>query len=340
MPRVSVIIPTYNRAHIVGEAIESVLAQTYQDFEIIVVDDASTDNTREVLAGYAAHHPDKIRVIYRETNGGAGAARNDGIRASKGEYISFLDSDDLYLPHRLQVAVDALDANPSFGGAYADLRRVAPDGAVLSSWLGEAGHRASGWIFKQQLTRGGVATDTMTVRRQCFGEVGLFDESLRRCQDGHMALRLTHRYPFLCIPEVVAVWRFRQLTTEQALAADESLWMALMAVLRGIPDLTEGERRLVKLQVISAMAKQMARLRRLGLSWRARQTHRMAGGMIRTLPTGGRVWAHVVMAAHHPVVVPLANRVRRVRDLYLAARSARRASLVGVPRRGGVTHRE
>jgi cellulose synthase/poly-beta-1,6-N-acetylglucosamine synthase-like glycosyltransferase len=69
MPRVSVIIPTYNRAHVVGEAIDSVLAQTYQDFEIIVVDDASTDNTREVLDDYARRHADKIRVIYRETNG-------------------------------------------------------------------------------------------------------------------------------------------------------------------------------------------------------------------------------------------------------------------------------
>ena len=92
-PKVTVVIPTYNRAHLIKDAVESVLNQTYQDFELIVIDDGSTDNTREVLAVYK----DKLTYIYQE-NQGRSSARNHGIELAQGEYIAFLDSDDVWFP--------------------------------------------------------------------------------------------------------------------------------------------------------------------------------------------------------------------------------------------------
>ncbi len=104
-PTVSVIIPTYNRAHLLGRAIESVLDQTYQDFEIIVVDDASADETEEVVKSFG---DDRINHIRHQKNKGGSAARNTGIKAARGEFIAFLDSDDEWVPKKLEKEIDRL----------------------------------------------------------------------------------------------------------------------------------------------------------------------------------------------------------------------------------------
>ncbi|TLN28536.1 glycosyltransferase family 2 protein, partial [bacterium] len=111
MPRVSVIIPSYNRADMVMDAVNSVLRQTFADWELIVVDDGSQDNTREVIA---AVRDERVRYIYQDNQGLPGA-RNSGIRAARGEYVAFLDSDDVFLPHKLAVQVTAMDARPELG---------------------------------------------------------------------------------------------------------------------------------------------------------------------------------------------------------------------------------
>src|SRR3989304_595361 len=113
MPRVSVIIPTYNTAHYIAPAVESVLGQTYQDTEIIVVDDGSTDNTRTVLTPYM----DRIQYIVQD-NKGRSEARNRGIHQSQGEFIAFLDADDLWLPDKLSQQVAALDEHEQAVLAY------------------------------------------------------------------------------------------------------------------------------------------------------------------------------------------------------------------------------
>lgn len=205
MARVSVVIPTYNGAHIVGEAIDSVLAQTYRDFEVIVVDDASTDNSLEVLGRYEP----RIQVIRRESRGGPGPARNDGIRASRGEYIAFLDHDDLYLPRRLEAAAQFLDENPEFGAVYTDCQHWGPGGRVLlDSMVSTSGlhKRVTGWRDVARCEA--MHTDTMTVRRRCFEEIGLLDERLCRGEDdSEFWLRLSYHYPVGQIREVLAIWR-------------------------------------------------------------------------------------------------------------------------------------
>lgn len=114
-PDVSVIIPTYNRGPLIAEAIESVLAQTYQNFEIIVVDDGSTDDTLDRLAAYR----EQVRIVQTQ-HGGAAHARNAGIRAAKGKYVAFLDSDDRYLPHKLALQVQILDQFTDVGMVYSE----------------------------------------------------------------------------------------------------------------------------------------------------------------------------------------------------------------------------
>lgn len=111
--KVSVIIPTYNRAEFISDAIESVLNQTFEDYEIIIVDDGSTDNTKQIVQSYTS----KVKYYYQEQSG-VSSARNYGIKAATGEYIAFLDSDDQFLPQKLEKQVEVLENNPRIGIVY------------------------------------------------------------------------------------------------------------------------------------------------------------------------------------------------------------------------------
>jgi glycosyltransferase involved in cell wall biosynthesis len=122
MPKVSVIIPTYNRAGLLKRAIQSVLNQIYQDFEIIIVDDASTDNTENVIESFKEH---RIRYIKHESNKGAAVARNTGIKFANENYIAFQDSDDEWLPEKLEKQMEIIEhASPRVGVVYTGYRRI------------------------------------------------------------------------------------------------------------------------------------------------------------------------------------------------------------------------
>ena len=124
IPRVSVIIPSFNRAHCIAGSVESVLAQTFQDLEVIVVDDGSTDDTQEVLARFG----NRVRVI-RQENGGVSAARNAGIRAARADWIAFQDSDDTWRPEKLQTQIDCLQ---KYQGQICFTRSVTDTGELLN----------------------------------------------------------------------------------------------------------------------------------------------------------------------------------------------------------------
>lgn len=186
MPRVSVVIPTYNNAQFVTQAVGSVLAQTYADFEVIVVDDGSVDSTQAVLASYS----DRINCIYQENKGPA-AARNTGLLASQGDYLLFLDSDDLVPPNKLELQIPLLEVRPDFGLVYSGWQYINEDGTQV---LGEVRPNKQGRLLKELLRRSLVLSTTgvATVRRECFERVGLFDESLSLMgsEDADMWLRL------------------------------------------------------------------------------------------------------------------------------------------------------
>ena len=194
-PTVSVIIPTYNRAHLVGRAIRSVLNQTYQDFEIIVVDDGSTDNTGEVVKGL---NDPRIHYIRYEQNRGGSAARNTGIRASRGEYIAFLDSDDEWRLEKLKKQMEVFRAaSDKVGAVYTGLQHV-----VNGKCAKVTRPTRSGCIRKELLKKNVVGTTSSVVaRRKCFLLTGLFDEKMPAAQDFDMWVRISEHYYFQVISD-------------------------------------------------------------------------------------------------------------------------------------------
>lgn len=203
-PKVSVIIPAYNCARYIAEAIDSVLAQTYQDFEIIVVDDESTDGTGEVVRRYA----DRVRYI-RQDNRGPSGAKNTGIQAARGEYISTLDGDDLWLPQRLEKLVPLLDQQPELGFVYGDCYRIdeTPDRIQPRTAFEIHGGARRGWVLERLVMVNFVPSQSVLIRRRALDVVGLFDESYRIGEDWDLWLRLAARYPVDFISDVVAMRR-------------------------------------------------------------------------------------------------------------------------------------
>ena len=182
---VSVVIPTFNSADYLAQAIQSVLAQTYQDFEIIVVDDASTDHTEEVLRSYAK------RICYvRQERGGPSVARNRGILQARGEMIAFLDADDLWRPTKLARQVEYLDHHPEACLVYTDFTRGPQPGSNNESRLQAFKPRDSAQAFHGLLEENFIATPTVMVRRSALARSGLFDPKLRGSEDLDLWLRL------------------------------------------------------------------------------------------------------------------------------------------------------
>ncbi len=186
MPRVSVIIPTFNRADLLPEAMRSVLAQTMSDLELIVVDDGSTDDTAAAVAPFLAAD---ARVQYRpQANQGVSAARNDGVRAAQGEYLAFLDSDDRYIPEALATHLARFAQQPDLGLTVAGYAYVNSTGQALGQrapWLEGGGLDLAGWLFNCYGIPGAVL-----VRRAWFERVGGFNPDLTMSEDWSLFLQL------------------------------------------------------------------------------------------------------------------------------------------------------
>jgi len=195
---VSVIIPTYNRANLLPRAIESVLNQTYQDFEVIVVDDASCDNTEEVVQGF---NDPRIKYVKHKINKGGSAARNTGIKTAEGKYIAFLDSDDEWLPEKLEKQVRKIERSPEKVGVIYTRYWIIQNGKKFLS----REPKKRGDIFEDELIKDWVSpTSCVLVKRECFAEVGGFDENLPVRQDYDMWLRIAKYFYFDYIKEPLA----------------------------------------------------------------------------------------------------------------------------------------
>ncbi len=185
IPCVSIILPTYNCAGFLPDSIGSILLQTYDSYEIIVVDDGSTDNTREVLKPFMQ----RIQYIHLVKNKGLPAARNTGIRAARGEYLAFIDADDLWLPEKLQTDIAYLNKHPDVGMVYSKHLNVDVNGRALNG--GTKKRLPSGNIFTQLFSEQNfIIPSSVVVRREVFNMTGLFDEQLFNCQDWDMWLRI------------------------------------------------------------------------------------------------------------------------------------------------------
>ena len=197
---VSVIIPTYNRAHLVGRAIKSVLNQTFQDFEIIVVDDGSTDSTKEVVTSF---NDTRIRYIKHQMNKGGNAARNTGLKNSKGEYIAFLDSDDEWLPEKLERQLEVFEKSEDerLGAVYCGIILFSEN---MNKEIKKVLPEKRGCIFENLLI--GLTTVVPTagscglIKKEVFNKCGFFDECEELKKGGHqeyeMWIRIAKKYNF------------------------------------------------------------------------------------------------------------------------------------------------
>lgn len=201
MALVSVITPTYNRAKYVGNAVSSVLAQTSTDLELIVVDDGSTDNTRLALEPLLTD--ERVHYFYQENQGQA-HARNFALGQARGDYIAFLDSDDLWEPNKLEKQLAAFDAHPEADIVHGDESIIDEQGSVASL---RNMKRYSGDITRYLLADNSVSITTALVKRRCFDEMGGFDTSIGVADDYELWLRFSAWYRFHYEPGIVAAYR-------------------------------------------------------------------------------------------------------------------------------------
>lgn len=201
----SVILPTYNRASLVQRAIRSVLGQTYDDFELLVVDDMSTDQTAEVVRGL---RDDRIQYVRRAQNGGVAATRNTGIRLARGKYIALLDDDDEYYERFLERMHDAFETSSErVGLGWCGTRTVMDTEAgeiVLKENIWQPRFESREEAYLSFLGSRQIGTGCgIVVRAACLDVVGPFDESMRKSVDTEFFCRCVRQYDFLVVPEVL-----------------------------------------------------------------------------------------------------------------------------------------
>jgi glycosyltransferase involved in cell wall biosynthesis len=201
MPKVSVVIPAYNAMTYLPKTLDSVLQQTFTDFELLIVNDGSTD---EIASWFTTVKDDRVRLI-SQANQGLPGARNTGIKEAQGEYIAFLDADDLWAPTKLEQQVQCLDAKPEVGLVYAWTLLIDRHGNSTGTVTAA---QAEGNVWEKLLLGDVVGSGSAAmVRRSCFDRVGLFDRELTSIEDCDMWVRIAADYPFAVIKEVLVYYR-------------------------------------------------------------------------------------------------------------------------------------
>lgn len=225
MPAITVIIPTHNSHGLVIDAIESVLSQTFPDVELIVVDDGSTDNTREIIA--AIQDP---RLIYiYQPNRERSAARNAGLSAAQGAYIAFLDDDDFFLPEKLELQLQALAEDAAAGVVYSDVLLCDSQGhrlEIAATAMGAQGH-PTGDIFEALTRKNFLTIGAALVRRTCLPPAIRFDESINAFEDWDFWLRVAQEHGFTYQASPVACYRMHGAMTSHN---RQKMWRGALTV--------------------------------------------------------------------------------------------------------------
>jgi glycosyltransferase involved in cell wall biosynthesis len=201
-PTVSVIIPTFNRAALLREALESVFVQSYTDYEVIVVDDGSTDETPQMIEEYG----DRVRYLWQE-NRGAAEARNHGVSAARGEWVAFLDSDDMWHREKLACCLERPRHDPGAAVVFHPMVEIDDAGNRVR---GRSKRASGGRILDSLFAHCFVHTPTVVVRRRVLQEMGGFDTELAVCEDYQLWLRIAERYPFHLVPRPLAYRRLHK----------------------------------------------------------------------------------------------------------------------------------
>jgi glycosyltransferase involved in cell wall biosynthesis len=189
-PLISIVIPTYNRATLISGTLKSVQQQTYRNWEAIVVDDGSKDDTQEIVTELALDDR-RIRFIRQDQNLGAQAARNAGIRAARGEWVGFLDSDDLFLPNSLEIRLEAL-LRENLSVVHSECNWIEKDGVIKAYGIPPI----AGWVHQRLLAGPAPLFQTLLVAKEALEKIGYLDEKIVAFQEWETVIRLAKRYPF------------------------------------------------------------------------------------------------------------------------------------------------
>ncbi len=229
MATVSVVIPTHNRADLIGEAIRSVLAQTFQDFDVHIVDDGSTDNTKDVVDSL---DDGRLHYFWQENSGLPADARNVGILRSGGEFVAFLDSDDAWFPDKLEHQVSAMRANPNCGIVASNYKCMGDH--PLHDQITMRDNIPAGKVFEALLHANFIGTSMVMVRRSALEKVGAFhtDPSIRCAEDFDLWLRIAYHFEFEPIREVGGVYRIHSLNLAKGGASLDSIFAPIRVVER------------------------------------------------------------------------------------------------------------
>ena len=201
-PLVSIVLASYNMGHYLPESVRTVLAQTYENIEVIIIDDGSTDDTEEQIKPLLVDS--RLRYIKQE-NQGQPKAKNNGIKASKGEYIAFCDGDDLWAPNKLEIQLPLFKDDPEVGVVYSEVSYIDDKGNPLDKE--QPYERYSGKVTDKLILKNFIPFGTAIVKKQCFDEMGLFDENLPMGIDWDLWLRLSTRYKIMYIPAKTYIYR-------------------------------------------------------------------------------------------------------------------------------------
>ncbi|MGL5084036.1 MAG: glycosyltransferase [Microcoleaceae cyanobacterium] len=216
MPLVSVVIPVYNGEKTIAETIDSVLSQSFKDFELIVINDGSTDKTLEIISQFQ----DPRLQVFSYSNAGLATSRNRGIQQAKGEYISFLDADDLWTFDKLEAQVQALNSDPEAAVVYSWTDLIDESSQFLSS---DSRASFTGDVYPNILLASFPSNGSnVMVRRQAFAESGRFDESLKAAEDWEMWIQLGAKYPFAVVPKPQVLYRISQSSMSTKLEQHET----------------------------------------------------------------------------------------------------------------------
>ncbi len=213
---VSIVIPTYNDERFISEALSSLFAQTYHQWEAIIIDDGSSDSSVKIAQSFG----DRVKV-FSQNNAGSAVARNHGMRMASGQYLAFLDADDYWLPDKLRLQVEYLDRHPQYDFVYCAWREwfwpkvPEPQAAIgacgqESATADEVVASESGWVYPSLLLDCFIQTSTVLMRRSVVDRVGWFDESLRRGQDYDYWLRCAHVVQIFKLAQVSSLYRLRE----------------------------------------------------------------------------------------------------------------------------------
>lgn len=205
-PLVSVIIPTYNRAGLIPQSIRSAMAQTHSNLEIIVVDDGSTDNTRDVVASFGS----AVQYFYKP-NSGPSATRNLGIQKARGEFVAFLDSDDLWEPTKVEKQLQCFEQNPEAAMVSTNYRLIDLEGQIIKDPGSKPGYKPNAFFVKDLLEiKFPFATPAFMIRKSVLEKIGAFNENLRISEDLDLLIRIGMNYQIGYVDEVLISVRMHE----------------------------------------------------------------------------------------------------------------------------------